>query len=114
MVGADLRHVLLAEVQVYLAQVFLVQEGAALALVEDEVRVLPCLLVCRGDGGAQALGKVAADAFIVRKRVLVYIDLPADAAVFRTVRRNTAKIFIIGRTANVAHPDHLTGLFGLS
>ena len=52
-VGADLRHMLLAEVQVHLAQVALVQERAALALIENEVRILPRLLVCRRDRGAQ-------------------------------------------------------------
>jgi len=45
---------LLAEVQVHLAQVALVQERAPLPLVENKVRILPCLLVCRRDRGAQA------------------------------------------------------------
>ena len=53
-VGADLRHMLLAEVQIYLAQVFVIEERAALALIENKVRILPCLLVCRRDRGAQA------------------------------------------------------------
>ena len=54
MVGADLRHVLLTEVQIYLAQVFVIEERAALALIENEMRILPRLLVCRRDRGAQA------------------------------------------------------------
>lgn len=41
MVGADLRHVLLTEVQIYLAQVFVIEERTALALIENEVRILP-------------------------------------------------------------------------
>ena len=88
---------LLAEVQVHLAQVALVQERAPLPLVENKVRILPCLLVCRRDRGAQAPSKVASDSFIVPKCLLVYTYLPADTAVIPAAVRQTGERSIIGR-----------------
>ena len=64
--------------------------------------------VCGRDSGAHALGKGRTKAFIVRKRLLVYVDLPADTAVLRAVGRDAAEILIIRRTAYVTHPHHLT------
>ena len=110
MVGADLRHFVLTERQQHFAQVAVVQQRTPLLGVQTKMRRLSGLRVRRRNARAQTLAKISGNSLVVRKGILVYVDLPADTAVFRAVRADAPECLVIRRTANVAHPNHLSCL----
>ena len=93
MVAADLAEHILPAVQNEVAEVLFVQEGAALVCAEEEVRRVAVL----GDACAQTLAHFTADAAVGDERVLVHVDLPADAAVMAAVVGDAGKLRVIVR-----------------
>lgn len=86
----------------HFAQVAVVQQRTPLLGVQTKMRRLSGLRVRRRNARAQTLAKIAGNGLVVRKGILVYVDLPADTAVFRAVRADAPECLVIRRTANVA------------
>ena len=93
MVAADLAEHILPAVQNEVAEVLFVQEGAALVCAEEEVR----RVAVPGDACAQTLAHFTADAAVGGERVLVHVDLPADAAVVAAAAGDAGKLRVIVR-----------------
>ena len=93
----------LPAVQDEVAEISLIQERAALVLAKDKVRSV----AVRSNAPGKARSHLAADLTVGGKRVLIHVDLPADAAVVAAAVGDAAELRVIVRI-NVLHDAPLS------
>ena len=92
MVGADLAEVLLPQLGDNIAEVLFVQKGAALVRAKGKAGRISAV-----DAAAHPLPQFPVHGVIKRQRLLVHIDLPADAAVVAALPCDAVEVLVIIR-----------------